>query len=416
MTEAQGQAFDIVISGAGFAGLVQAHALSMALGADLRIALVDRRPLLSADGTSQQQARASALTASSVRMLEALGIWGGVSAKAEAVTAIDITDSGLDSAVRPVVLQYDNELPTGEPASVIIENAVLTAALTRAVSDIPDITRIMPASVESLRQQGHTVEVCLVDDGTLSAKLVIAADGRASRLRAAAGIKTIGWSHGQVGIVTIVKHSKPHAGRAVQHFLPGGPFAILPLPDSRSCITWSEDEEVGNALVSASDEVFLAELQRRAGYRLGDLALAGPRAAFPLETRIARAFVAERLALIGDAACAVHPIAGQGLNLALRDVAALTEVIADTARLGIDIGSGEALDRYERWRRFDSVTSLAAFDGLNRLFSNDDAIVRTLRDAGLGIVDRLPGLKQTLVRQAAGVTGELPRLLSGAPV
>ena len=416
MAETKSLRFDVAISGAGFAGLALAHALSVALGSDFRVALVDPRSLAAADDPAMPQARASALTASSVRMLEVLGIWDEIRAQAQPVTSIDITDSSLDAAVRPIVLTYDNHISGGEPASVIVENHVLKAALVGAVVGNANVTRVMPVAVQQLVAQEHTAELHLSDGNTLTAALAVAADGRASHLRKSAGIRTTAWSHGQIGIVTIIRHSEPHNGCAVQHFLPAGPFAVLPLTGGRSCVTWSEDAEAGATIMAAGDDDFLADLNRRLGHRLGTVSLAGSRASFPLETRIARAFVAPRLALIGDAACAVHPIAGQGLNLGLRDVAALAEVIADTARLGIDIGSGEALDRYERWRRFDSVASLAAFDGLNRLFSNDNAALRMLRDAGLGVVDRLPGLKGAFVRQAAGVAGELPRLLTGAMV
>jgi 2-octaprenyl-6-methoxyphenol hydroxylase len=202
----------------------------------------------------------------------------------------------------------------------------------------------------------------------------------------------------------------------MQHFLPAGPFAILPLKDNRSCITWTENEKQGREIVALDDGAFLEQVEKRFRYRLGDIQLAGPRAFWPLETHLSRALAADRFALIGDAAHVVHPIAGQGLNLALRDVAALAEVVADADRLGLDIGSLTVLERYERWRRLDSAISAATFDALNRLFASDSTVLRTARDAGLGIVDRLPALKQFFVSEAAGLTGELPRLLRGEPV
>jgi 2-octaprenyl-6-methoxyphenol hydroxylase len=245
---------------------------------------------------------------------------------------------------------------------------------------------------------------------------VVAADGRRSFLREAAGIKVVGWSYPQTGIVTTVAHERPHEGVAVQHFLPAGPFAILPLCGDRSCITWTEDRDEARRILALDDAAFLAEVDLRFGGRLGTLSLAGPRGSWPLEMHLARSYVAPRLALVGDAAHGVHPIAGQGLNLALRDVAALAEVVADAARLGLDIGSTDTLRRYERWRRFDSVLSAAAFDGLNRLFSNDWTLLRTIRDAGLGLVDRLPAVKRMFVGEAAGLSGELPRLVRGEQI
>jgi 2-octaprenyl-6-methoxyphenol hydroxylase len=223
----------------------------------------------------------------------------------------------------------------------------------------------------------------------------------------------VGWSYPQVGIVTTVAHAKPHHGRAVQHFLPAGPFAILPLKGNRSSIVWTEGAAQGEAIMAANEAEFAAELGKRFGHRLGEIALAGPRQSFPLDLQIARAFVADRLALIGDAAHVVHPLAGQGLNIGMRDVAALAEIIVESSRLGLDVGAAPGLEHYERWRRFDSAFSAAVMDGLNRLFSNDSTPLRALRDLGLGLVERAPGLKRFLVREAAGATGNVPRLLRG---
>ena len=211
----------------------------------------------------------------------------------------------------------------------------------------------------------------------------------------------------------MVSHSRSHGGRAVQHFLPAGPFAILPMTGNRSSIVWTEHKARAAEILRGGDAAFLSELTTRFGHRLGDIAVVGPWQSFPIDMQLARSFVADRFALIGDAAHVVHPLAGQGLNIGMRDVAALTETIVEAARLGLDIGAATQLERYERWRRFDSAFSAAVMDGLNRLFSNDNAPLRALRDFGLGVVDRAPALKRFLAREAAGATGEVPRLLKG---
>ena len=295
----------------------------------------------------------------------------------------------------------------------MIENEDLIRGLKSAVLREPAIEMLAPDSVTAFAATPFAIEARLASGGRLEAKLLIAADGKRSRLRERAGIKCVGWSYPQLGIVTTVAHAKPHHGKAVQHFLPGGPFAMLPLKGNRCSIVWTEDKTTGEAIMAADEAVFLAELAKRFGTRLGDIALAGPRQSFPLDFQVARSFVGERLALVGDAAHAVHPLAGQGLNIGLRDVAALTEIVVDGARLGIDVGASSLLERYERWRRFDSAFSATVMDGLNRLFSNDNAPLRALRDLGLGIVDNAPWLKRALVREAAGVSGTVPRLLKG---
>lgn len=405
--------FDIVISGASFAGLAFARALLSALGNEIRIAIVDRT---ARTGTPLPDARAFALSAGAQRMLDTLGIWKDVAAAAQPVSEIEITDSSLEAGIRPVLLKYDNHLDqaretgSAEPASYIVPATTLEQALYRSVASDPSLTFIVPGEIASFTDTGSAVAVTLRDGSTIAAALLVGAEGRRSASRDGAGIKTIGWRYGQTAIVTTIAHERPHNGHAVQHFLPGGPFAILPLPGSRACLTWSEDENEAKRILALDDEGFLAEVETRVAGRLGQLSLAGPRQAWPLEMHLARAYVAPRFALLGDAAHGVHPIAGQGVNLAFRDVAALSEIVVDTLRIGLDPGNLETLGRYERWRRFDSALSAAAFDGLNRLFSNDALLVRAARDFGLGLVDRMPALKRRLVSEAAGLTGDLPRL------
>jgi 2-octaprenyl-6-methoxyphenol hydroxylase len=419
-TEAVGQRgsravedYDAIVVGGGAVGLALALALADALGPDGRIAVVD--PSTAGAGAGARDPRASALSAGSKRLLDALGVWPALAPHAEPVMAVDITDSSLGDAFRPVLVSYDNSVEGGEPATYILENDPLRAALLEGLARRPQIARI-GGTVAGWQATTVRGLVTLADGRALGAPLVAAADGRGSALRQAAGIGVIGWEYAQVGIVTVVAHEKPHRGRAVQHFLPAGPFAILPLKGNRSCITWSEEESAGRAIVALDDAAFAEEAERRFGYRLGSIGLAGPRAAWPLRMHLARALAADRLALAGDAAHLVHPIAGQGLNLGFRDVAALAEVVADAARLGLDIGGPLVLERYSRWRRTDAAMSAATFDALNRLFSSDWTLLRTARNAGLRLVDRMPGLKQVLVAEAAGLTGEVPRLLRGEPV
>ncbi|WP_072395971.1 FAD-dependent monooxygenase [Hyphomicrobium sp. CS1GBMeth3] len=404
------QRFDIVISGASFAGLALARALLSAFGSDVRIALVDRA---TRQAPIRPDARAFALSAGARHMLETLGVWQGIADEAQPVTEIEITDSSLEAGIRPVLLKYENRLTEGEaaePASHIVPAAALERALLASVASDPALTMITPAEIARFADTGSKVTITLADGTEIAAALLVGAEGRRSPSRDAAHIKTVGWKYGQTAIVTTIAHERPHNSRAIQHFLPAGPFAILPLPGNRACLTWTEDADEARRILALDDAGFLAEVETRVAGRLGAIEVVGPRQSWPLEMHLARAYVAPRYALLGDAAHGVHPIAGQGVNLAFRDVAALGEVIVDALRLGLDAGSLQTLDRYERWRRFDSFMSAAAFDGLNKLFSNDWLLIRAARDFGLGVVDRLPGLKRRLVTEAAGMTGDLPRL------
>jgi len=400
---------DVIIAGGGFVGMTQALALGLTAPKGLRVALVDAEPPQS----SKSDARASALSAASKGLLSVLGIWPELAGNTEAIASIEVTDSALDAALRPVLLAFDNDLRPAESGAYMIESADLQRALVTVVARESAIEIFAPDSVTGYVTTPVGVRAQLGSGGEIDAKLLIAADGKRSRLRECARIKCVGWSYPQIGIVTTVAHAEPHGGKAVQHFLPSGPFAILPLAGNRSSIVWTEDKGAGEAIIAAGEAAFLGELAKRFGSRLGDITLAGPRQSFPLDFQMARSFVAERLALVGDAAHAVHPLAGQGLNIGFRDVAALTEIIVEGGRLGLDIGTASLLERYERWRRFDSAFSATVMDGLNRLFSNDNAPLRALRDLGLGVVDNTPWLKRALVREAAGVGGNVPRLLKG---
>jgi 2-octaprenyl-6-methoxyphenol hydroxylase len=405
----QDRSYDVAIAGGGFVGRTLALALAKLAPQGFRIALVDAGP----PDSGSADARASALSAATKNLLSVLGLWERLNAEAQPILAIEITDSPLNAGLRPHLLGFDDEMRERETGAYMIENSDLQRSLATAVAGHSAIDIFAAESIADFNADAFRIVAMLASGDRIEAPLLVGADGKRSRLRDHAGIKCVGWSYPQLGIVTTVAHSKPHEGRAVQHFLPAGPFAILPLKGNRSSIVWTEGKESGEAIMAAGEAGFLAELTARFGHRLGEIALAGPRQSFPLDFQVARSFVADRLVLVGDAAHVVHPLAGQGLNIGMRDVAALTETIVDATRLGLDIGAPIQLERYQRWRRFDSAFSATIMDGLNRLFSNDSAPLRTLRDIGLGLVDRAPVLKRFLVREAAGATGTVPRLLKG---
>ena len=404
--------YDVIIVGGGFVGGTLALTLAKQAPKGFRIALVDAAPPSSGKSV-RKDPRGLALSAATKNLFEAIGLWPAVEKNAQPIRSIEITDSPLNASLRPHLLGFDDEMKSGEPDAYLVEAGELLRAVCDAVAKEKRINCFAPETVSEFDIDGFGVRVHLASDATLKGQLLVAADGKRSGLRQRAGIKTIGWAYPQAGIVATVAHERPHHGKAVQHFLPAGPFAILPLNGDRSSIVWSEEPERAQQLMAGSEDAFVAELTRRFGHRLGEITLDGPRQSFPLELQIARAFVADRLALVGDAAHAVHPLAGQGLNIGMRDVAALAETVVETARLGLDIGSLTTLERYQRWRRFDSAFSATVMDGINRLFSNDNVSLRGVRALGLGLVDRAPRLKRFLVREAAGGTGDVPRLLKG---
>ncbi|HMN38193.1 MAG TPA: FAD-dependent monooxygenase [Hyphomicrobium sp.] len=403
------KAFDIVISGASFAGLALARSLRLALGKDLAIALVDR----AAGPPSGQDSRAFAIWAGSKNVLDALGVWTALSSAAQPMTSIEISDTALDDGLRSALLTYDATTADGAAAGYIVPSSELHRVLFSSLDGDANVTWIAPAEAEGLAVDAAGITTRLADGQTLRSALLVAAEGRRSRLRDAAGIKTTGWGYGQRGIVAIVGFSEDHHGVAIQHFLPGGPFAVLPMTGQRACITWSSAHDEAARVLALDEAGFLAELDKRISGRFGDITLLSKPQSWPLDVKIARSFRAPRFALIGDAAHGVHPVAGQGVNLAFRDVAALTECLADAARLGFDLGHAEALERYERWRRFDTTMSAAAYDGLNRLFSVDNMLVRAVRGAGLGALDRVGALKSMIVKEAAGLTGDTPKMVRG---
>jgi 2-octaprenyl-6-methoxyphenol hydroxylase len=403
---------DVLIGGAGVAGLALAVALRQGLGDGFSVTVAD--PALD---KSPNDPRASAIVAAAQRLFQAIGVWDAIAAQAQPILDMVVTDSRLSDAVRPVFLTFDGDAEPGQPFAHMVENGPLHAALlakarTAGVTLRPGgIGDFAPASAAS--PGAPDLSVGLSDGGRLRARLLVAADGARSGLRDRAGIPTRGWSYGQSAIVATVAHERDHGGRAEEHFLPSGPFAILPLRHCRSSIVWTEPAVDAARILALPARDFHAELERRFGLHLGELEVVSARRAYPIGLWVARAFIGPRLALIGDAAHVIHPIAGQGLNMGLKDVAALAETVVDAARLGLDPGAAAVLERYQRWRRFDTMAMGMATDGLNRLFSNRSDVLRLVRDLGLGLVDRLPALKQLFIREAAGLVGEVPKLLKG---
>ncbi|HYF54120.1 MAG TPA: ubiquinone biosynthesis hydroxylase [Salinarimonas sp.] len=401
----------VAVAGGGIAGLSLALALKTALPDGLDVVLLD--PALTRDPRGDR--RAYAVAAAARRMLETLGVWRTIAPGAQAILDMVVTDSRLGDVVRPTFLTFEGAVGRGEPFAHMVESGALVAALLERCRGAG--VELRAAGVRGFSREEAGIRVLVEGGEPITAHLLVAADGGRSRLRAEAGIGWVGWSYPQSGIVATIGHERDHEGRAVEHFLPSGPFAILPLapgPDGhRSSIVWTEREDAVPHMLALDPEDALHEVERRFGLMLGRLALETPLRAYPLSFGIARSFVAERLALLGDAAHVIHPIAGQGLNLGLKDVAALAEAVVDAARLGMDPGGADVLEEYQRARRFDTLAMGVVTDGLNRLFSNDATPVRLVRDLGLGLVDRVPALKRFFIREAAGMSPSTPRLMRG---
>ena len=401
---------DIVVAGAGYVGLVTAVAIKQA-APELDVLVVDAAPA----GVWERDTRASAIAAAAIRMLTRLGAWDAIAPEAEPIREMIVTDSRTSDPVRPVFLTFGGEAEPGEPFAHMVPNVALNGAL-RARAEALGIAIRAGAPVTGITDRPASIAVELGAE-TVEARLLVAADGVRSKIRDMAGIRTIHTDYGQSGIVATVAHDRPHEGRAEEHFLPAGPFAILPLKGNRSSLVWTESTAEAERLLRADDMVFELELEQRFGLKLGALTVEGRPRAFPLGLTLARDFVKPRIALAGDAAHGIHPIAGQGLNLGFKDAAALAEVVVDAARLGRDIGALDTLELYQRWRRFDTVQMGVTTDILNRLFSNDSALVRAVRSFGLSLVDRAPFAKRHFIAQASGITsGPSPRLLQGLPI
>ncbi|WP_348646473.1 ubiquinone biosynthesis hydroxylase [Ciceribacter sp. L1K22] len=398
---------DMIIVGGGYVGLAAAVAVKQA-APHLSVEVIEAAPA----GVWRNDPRASAIIAAATRMFEVFGLWDEIEPEAQPINRMIVTDSKTGDPVRPVFLTFDGAIEDGRPFAHMIPNTAMVGALLGACERLGISVRNGVRAAE-FSAGSASAKLMLSDGETLEARLVVACDGVRSKLRDMAGIKTVKWQYGQSGIVTTVEHERPHEGTAEEHFLPAGPFAILPLKGNRSSLVWTERTEDADRLVASDDLVFEDELERRFGHKLGALKVVGKKQAFPLGLTLARAFVAPRLALAGDAAHGIHPISGQGLNLGFKDVAALAETVVEADRLGLDIGALDVLDRYQTWRRFDTFRMGVTTDVLNRLFSNDFGPLRVLRDMGLGVVDRIPALKSYFISEAAGTSGPAPRLLAG---
>ena len=400
--------FDVIIVGGGPVGLTLALALVQS-ARGIRVGLVDRRPL-----SVPRDNRASAIAAGVRRVFEALGVWPQMAVGAQPITAMRITDSGENDISRPLFLTFDGEVAPGEAFAHMVPNSVSGLVLLEAAKDRIEV--IAPSTITGYTADATSARLMLDDGRVLTTALLVAADGGQSALRGMAGIGVVGHDYGQTGLVATIAHELPHEGVAYEHFRPAGPFASLPLPGNRSSLVWTERSEDAPRFLAMPADELAAEIEAVMGSSLGAVKTEEMLMGFPLRLQIARDFVAPRLALVGDAAHVVHPIAGQGLNLGLKDVAALAEVVVEAIRLGLDHGSDDVLERYQSWRRLDTTSMAAMTDTLNRLFSNDIAPVRAIRDFGLGLVDRAGPVKSALIRTASGISGSGPKLLSGLPI
>ncbi len=414
------QRYDVAVVGGGLVGLTLAAALGRV---GVRVALIEQRPLeamvdLSYDG------RTTAVAHGAQCALAGIGAWPRIADHACPILDIRVSDGRMDGTTSPLFLHYDHTAVGDQPMGHIVENRWLRRGLMDHLAEIEAVTILSPRQVADVSEDAGGAAVSLDDGSTVRASVVAAADGRQSPIRHARGVATWHHAYRQTALIAVIGHARPHGNVAHERFLPAGPFAILPMVDDptdeegagtphRSSIVWTECADLAAQLVDADDAAFLSELQRRVGDFLGEVSLAGPRHAYPLSLHLAGRYVDGRVALVGEAAHGIHPIAGQGLNMGWRDAAALAEAVVDALRLGLDPGSPHALAAYQARRRFDNMSLATVTDVLNRLFSNDLTSVRRVRDVGLAVVDRLPAVKRTLMRHAMGVLGDVPRLFRG---
>jgi 2-octaprenyl-6-methoxyphenol hydroxylase len=439
---------ELIVVGGGLVGLTLAIACA---DGGIRTIVVEAESAEALTSTAYD-GRSAAIAYGSQQVLQAIGAWDAIASHAQPILDIRVTDGGwhvggqsrgyvhyshldlLDRKSAVPIPDPDFEAiiscePDAQPASApfgyIVENRVTRIALLARAKECANLTHLAPHVVTALDLSSDAARVTLDDGRILTAHLVVAADGKQSALRRMAGIASRQFGYRQTAIVCTVMHDKPHCGVAHEHFLPAGPFAMLPMTDEalpggtarhRSSIVWSEDPRLVPMLLKLDDEPFGKEIERRFGMSLGRVRPLGPRFSYPLTMTLADSYVRDRFALTGDAAHGIHPIAGQGFNLGVRDVAALAEVLVEAGRAGLDLGSMEVLERYARWRRFDNLMLSTFMDGLTRLFSNDLAPVRLVRDLGFAIFNRTMPLKRLAMRHAMGVVGKLPRLVQGRPL
>ncbi len=408
----RGMSTDILIVGGGLSGPILALALAQTGQRVTVIDALEKETRTAADFDG----RSYAVALTSQRLLDGIGIWDTIADHSQPILEIKVSDGRAGEGPSPFFMHFDHAEIEEGPMGHMVQDRHLRRALIEAMEKTEGITHLAGETVTDQAVTPGGVTLTLSSGKTLTGSLVVGADGRSSGTAVRSGIKRTGWEYGQTALVCAIAHEKPHHGIAHQFFMPAGPLAILPLPGNVSSIVWSERAETAAAFNAMPDAEYLTMLRPRFGDFLGEISLTGKRFTYPLSLSLASRLVAPRTALVGDAAHGVHPIAGQGLNAGMRDIAALAEVITDAIRRGEDAGSEAVLARYEEWRRFDNTALALATDSFNRLFSNDNALLRGLRDLGMGVVNKMPGLRRGFIREAAGLTGNLPRLMRGAPL
>lgn len=398
---------DLIIVGGGLNGPALALAAAQA---GFSVTIIDTLP----EDTRKERdfdGRSYALALTSMRLLRKIGVWPAIEDSTQPMLEIKVTDGRAGEGPSPWMMHFDHAEIEEGPMGYLVEDRHLRRAFLDAIAANDQITQLSGETVVSQEIGPSSATVTLASGKSIIGRVLIGSDGRSSGTADRAGIKRTTWGYDQTAIVCAVSHALPHDGIAHQFFMPSGPLAILPLTENRSSIVWSETTERAKAVMQLDDNGFLDALRPAFGSFLGDIALAGQRFTYPLSLSLAESFIAERIALVGDAAHGVHPIAGQGLNAGLRDVAALAQVLTEARARGEDIGGAQALARYQQWRRFDTATLALATDTFNRLFSNDNPLLRAARDVGMGLINQAPSLRRSFIREAAGLTGDLPALM-----